>query len=63
MPGAVKTKKDEATWDKAKGKAEDAGHKENWPYVMSIYKNMKEGKFNRFKRIAYIVFRRELLQG
>ena len=53
MPGAVKTKKDEKLWQRAKDKAEDAGHKENWSYVMSIYQKMKNGSLNRFDRIAY----------
>lgn len=42
MPkGVVKTKRDEEKWDKAKEIAEAAGQKENWPYIMGIYKQMK----------------------
>jgi len=62
MPvNVVKTKSDEKKWDKAKDKAEDAGQKENWPYVMSIYKNMKGGSVDRFQKIAYTVFEKEIL--
>lgn len=40
MPGFVKTKKDEKAWDKAKSLAEEAGHKEDWPYVTGIWKKI-----------------------
>ena len=53
MPGAVKTKADEKLWSRAKDKAEEAGQKENWAYVMSIFQKMKNGSFNRFQKIAY----------
>jgi hypothetical protein len=42
MPkGVVKTKRDEEKWDKAKGIAEEAGHKDDYAYIMGIYKKMK----------------------
>lgn len=34
MPvSVVKTKKDEKYWERAKEKAEDAGHKDNWRHI------------------------------
>lgn len=42
MPSnVVKTKRDEYKWEKAKDLAEDAGHDENYAYIMGIYKRMK----------------------
>tara|TARA_Y100000310_G_scaffold91693_5_gene89175 strand:- start:1642 stop:2445 length:804 start_codon:yes stop_codon:yes gene_type:complete len=42
MPkGVVKTKADEHKWEKAKGIAEEAGQKDNYAYIMGIYKRMK----------------------
>jgi hypothetical protein len=41
MPGVVETKRDEHKWQKAKGIAEEAGHKDNYAYIMGIYKQMK----------------------
>lgn len=49
----VKTKKDEKYWNRAKEKAEEAGHKDNWAYVVSIYKRMRGSSLNRFQKIAY----------
>ena len=41
MPiGVVKTPEEEKLWEKAKGIAEKSGHKEDWPYIMGIYKKM-----------------------
>ncbi len=60
MPAAVKTKADEKKWNKAKEKAEEAGQKENWAYVMSIFQKMKGGSV-RFHKIAYGVFKKTLL--
>jgi len=37
----TKTKRDEHKWDRAKEIAEEAGKKENFPYIMGIYKKMK----------------------
>ncbi len=36
----TKTKKDEQKWKKAKELAAQQGHKENYGYIMSIYKKM-----------------------
>jgi len=42
MPSnVVDSERDEKLWQKAKGLAEEAGHKEDWPYVMGVYKRMK----------------------
>lgn len=41
MPNWLKTKADEAKWEKAKGLAEKQGQKENWAYVMGIFRSMK----------------------
>lgn len=41
MPSnVVHTKRDEEKWEKAKGLAADAGHKEDYAYIMGIYKRM-----------------------
>lgn len=46
MPSnVVKSPKDEKLWDRAKEQAEKQGHKENWAYVMAIYKNMNPDRF------------------
>ena len=41
MPGFIKTKEDERLWQKAKSRAEEEGHKEDWPYITGIWKKMK----------------------
>jgi len=46
MPSnVVKTKKDEEKWEKAKELAADQGHKEEYDYIMGIYKKMKPDYF------------------
>lgn len=46
MPkGVVKTPRDEHKWERAKEIAEEAGEKENWAYIMGIYKRMKPDYF------------------
>ena len=37
----TKTKRDEHKWERAKEIADDAGKKENFAYIMGIYKKMK----------------------
>jgi hypothetical protein len=44
MPAFIKTPAQERLWEKAKGLAEDAGHKEDWAYVTGIYKKLHGGK-------------------
>jgi predicted ABC-type ATPase len=45
MPtNVVKTHEDEEHWEKAKQKAAEEGHAEDWAYVMSIYQKMRGGK-------------------
>lgn len=36
----VKTKRDEEKWDKAKALAEEQGHKEEYDYIVGIYRRM-----------------------
>lgn len=46
MPSSiVKTKEDERLWDKAKDIAADAGKKEEYDYIMGIYKKMNPDRF------------------
>ena len=41
MPiNVVHNSEEERLWEKAKKIAEQNGQKENWPYVMGIYKKM-----------------------
>lgn len=41
MPSnVVETEEDEEKWEKAKEKAKEQGHGEDYAYIMSIYKNM-----------------------
>lgn len=41
MPvSVVKTKKDEEAWEQAKEQAKEQGQKNNYAYIMSIYKKM-----------------------
>lgn len=40
----VKTKRDERLWDKAKQRAKEEGHTEDWAYINGIYQNMKGKK-------------------
>ena len=57
MPAFIKTKRDEELWDKAKGIAEESGHKEDWPYVTGIWKRMrsKEGSlYSKLVRLAHV---------
>ena len=51
MPAFIHTQKDEARWERAKEKAEEAGFKENWAYITSIYKRMNGGKVASLRRI------------
>jgi len=37
----VRTKKDEELWSRAKARAAEQGHKEDWAYVNGIYQRMK----------------------
>jgi len=53
MPAFVKTKEDERLWAKAKGIAEEAGHKEDWAYVTGIFKRMKGGKVGGLRPLRY----------
>lgn len=42
----------EDKWNQAKKKAEEEGHKEDWPYVVAIFKNMtgqKDGTSSKRK--------------
>jgi hypothetical protein len=51
MPAnAVKTKADEKKWSRAKKKAEEQGHKDDYAYIMSIYQNMKGGKNSKSEK-------------
>jgi len=43
----VKTPRDERLWQKAKGIAEEAGHAENYAYIMGIYKRMNPDRFDK----------------
>lgn len=40
----VRNAEDEKLWHRAKERAEAEGHKEDWPYVVSIFESMKGGK-------------------
>jgi len=51
VPSFIRTKKDEARWERAKEKAEEAGFKGNWGYVTEIYKRMNGGKVASLRRI------------
>ena len=55
----TKTKQEEEKWQRAKEIAEEQGHKENWAYVMGIYKKMKPDY--KFKTAAQRVASRYLL--
>lgn len=43
----VKTPRDERLWQKAKDIAEEAGHAENYAYVMGVYKKMNPDRFDK----------------
>lgn len=43
----VKTPRDERLWQKAKDIADEAGHAENWAYVMGVYKRMNPDRFDK----------------
>ena len=43
----VKTPRDERLWQKAKDIADEAGHAENWAYVMGVYKKMNPDRFDK----------------
>ena len=38
----VKTPEDEKVWRRAKAKAEEAGHKDDWPYITTIFESMSK---------------------
>ena len=43
----VKTDKEEKLWNKAKSLAEEQGHKEDWPYIVGIFKRMNPKRFKK----------------
>lgn len=43
----VKTPRDERLWQKAKDIAEEAGHAENYAYVMGVYRKMNPDRFDK----------------
>jgi len=43
----VRTPRDERLWQKAKDIADEAGHAENWSYVMGVYKRMNPDRFDK----------------
>jgi hypothetical protein len=43
----VRTPRDERLWQKAKDIADEAGHAENWAYVMGVYKRMNPDRFDK----------------
>lgn len=43
----VKTPRDERLWQKAKDIAEEAGHAENYAYIMGVYKKMNPDRFDK----------------
>lgn len=51
MPAFLKTPADEAAWTKAKARAKEQGHEENWPYITAIWKTMT-GKTASASRVA-----------
>jgi hypothetical protein len=51
MPAFLKTPEDERLWQKAKDRAEEQGHKEDWPYITGIWKKMK-GKDASVQKVA-----------
>jgi hypothetical protein len=54
MPAFLKTKADEERWARAKARAKEEGHAEDWAYVTAIYKRMNGGKVAEFEeRVAY----------
>jgi len=46
MPSKLIKKEDERLWQKAKDLAEEAGHKENYAYIMGIFKKMNPERFS-----------------
>lgn len=61
MPAFVKTKADEAAWQKAKADykknkgvpaSEDSWKDKDWAIVTTIFKNIRGGAVARLKRIA-----------
>ena len=54
MPvNVVKTPEDEKKWNRAKARAAEEGHSEDWAYVMSIYQSMKGNK-KSMKKSAFL---------
>jgi hypothetical protein len=48
MPSSlVKTPRDERLWQKAKDIADEAGHAENYAYIMGVYKKMNPDRFDK----------------
>jgi hypothetical protein len=46
---------DEKYWNKAKSRAQEQGHTEDWPYVMSIYQAMTKNKKKGFLTLMHDV--------
>ena len=62
MPtNVVKTKADEEKWQKAKDLAAEQGKKDNYAYIMGIYKKMNPGQFKDAHPLARRVASRYLL--
>lgn len=43
-PSVVKNAEDAKAWAKAKSAAKAEGEEDNWPYVMSVYEDMRGKK-------------------
>lgn len=59
MPvGVIASERDEQKWEKAKQIAEKAGKKDNYAYIMGIYKKMNTDHI--FNKTAHVSFRSEM---
>jgi len=50
----VKTPADEKKWEKAKDLAAEAGKKDDWAYIMGIFKKMNPDRFARAASAAHV---------
>lgn len=64
MPASAVKPGQEKYWEQAKQRAEEQGHKEDWPYIMAIFQTMTKNKAATLEcRLAHLKTRFRAIQA
>ena len=63
MPANIVKPGEEHIWERAKKKAAEQGHAEDWPYIVSIFQKMRGGKSMQKSYVIPPAFRRGRIPG